>query len=137
MATCGKKNSYIIISILLMFAISLQCFNPFLNLTGASYAGSYSTSGGEEVLVFLGKAVIGGLIYDGGKWIVKWGLSSLTPLGIAVALGTAGVMGVGALAIHMKNKSTLNYGVTSDGCRVINSNGDMICPTRHSKLKIS
>ena len=129
-----KKNSCMTISALLIFVLLFQLFFSSFNLNGVSYAEAHSTFGTKEVLVFIGSAIIGGIIYDGIKWVVSWGLSALTPYGIAVVLGTATILGLGALAIYMKNKDDLDYGIREDGCRVVDSRGNMICPARSPEL---
>lgn len=93
-----------------------------------SAATAYAKITGEEIKIFLFSAIVGGAVWDGAKWIIKWATSALTPYGIAAVIATLTIAGVAAYLVYMRNGDEVDRVESSTGC-VFRGN-QWVCPYR-------
>lgn len=112
-----------VISVLLIVVLIVPMMSNVVH--GNSYANRWPTR--KEISVFLAGALVGGVFYDGVKAGVLWGLSALTPTGVAALLAIITVGGMISIAAYMKNESTVDYVKGEAGC-ILTVGGHWMCP---------
>ena len=96
-------------------------------LVDTSLINSYvAASNGWDVLVFVGKALVGGAIYDLAKgWVLSSGaLAALTPVGATLLLSGLALIGTVVAYAYMN----------SGGSRVLNYRNSQGCITTDGKI---
>jgi len=117
----SSSKSFKTITCLIIMLLLYSFFYP----VGAT---AYAKRTGKEVLVFLAGAIVGGVVYDGAKWVFKWATSALTPYGQAAVLVTLAAAGISAFAVYMKNRNTVSHVTDARGC--VYRNGHWACLQR-------
>lgn len=120
----GKKFPFRTIAIVL---VVLMIFGLVDTLLMTKYV---LAKNGWDVLVFVGQALVGGAIFEAGKWSLTSGaIAALTPAAATAVLAGLGALGLIIYAVHMNSSgSAIKHYEDSYGCISRDGGRTWLCP---------